>query len=123
MKKKVVTIKTDIKDAINKYLTFTKPLNKLRPKEIDLLSEMTYLFIKEKDNFKREEDLWKKVFDYDSKIIYKENLNIEDYTLQSLLSSLRKKKVIENNTIRSVYIPDLSDNEFLLVFKFILNEE
>jgi len=122
MKQKVITIKTDIKDAINKYLTFTKALNKLRPKEIDLISEMIYLFIKEKQNFKRKEDLWKKIFDYDSKVIYKENLKIEDYTLQSLLSSLRKKNVIVDNTIREVYIPDLSDSNFLLVFKFDINE-
>ena len=122
MKQKVITIKTDIKDAINKYLTFTKPFNKLRPKEIDLLSEMIYCFKKEIVNFKRKEDLWKKVFDYDSKMIYKENLRIEDYTLQSLLTSLRKKKVIVNNTIRDVYIPDLTDKEFLLVFKFEINE-
>lgn len=122
-RKKIISINTSLHDLFYYYLKFTKPLHNLRPKEISLLNEILYKNEIEKPNFKRNEDRWKKVFDYDSKLQYKEILKIEDYTLQNLLSSLRKKKVIVDNQISKYYIPQLDDdtNNFVLNFNFVLD--
>jgi len=116
--RKVITIKATVKEVIRNYLIFTKPLSKLRPKEIDLLTEILYFNHRETPNFKREDDRWKKVFDYESKMIYKKALDIEDYTLQNLLTGLRKKKVVENNQVKKAFIPDLSKDNLMLIFNF-----
>lgn len=116
---KTITFKEDEKTIIKSYLKFTKPIHRLSPKEIDLLTEIIYKYFQEKDNFKREADLWKKVFDYDSKMEYKEILDIQDPSMQNLLSSLRRKKVLNNNKVEESYIPKLDNKEFFLVYRWI----
>jgi len=116
---KIVNINTDLKNLFKHYLFITKPLNKLRPKEIDVLALLLYYNYLEIPNFKRNEDRWKRVFDYSTKLQIREELEIEDYTLQNVLSSLRKKKVIVNNVITDYYIPKIdATNNFQLVFNF-----
>lgn len=120
---KKVTIPSNRKLIYKQYLTITKPLNGLRPKEIDVLSLLLFYNYMEQDNFKREEDRWKRVFSYETKLKIKEELDIKDYTLQNILSSLRKKKAIINNKITSYYIPSIEGDNFKLVFEFKLNEQ
>lgn len=120
VKKKVVTIPTSLKNVLKQYLVITKPMNKLRPKEIDVMSLLLYYNILEKPNFVRDDDRWKKIFDYDTKLKIKEELEIEDYTLQNILSSLRKKGAIKDNKIQDYYIPDIDTKteNFMLIFNF-----
>lgn len=120
---KKVTIPSNRKLIYKQYLTITKPLNGLRPKEIDVLSLLLYYNHVEKENFKRDEDRWKRVFSYETKMKVKEELEIKDYTLQNILSSLRKKKAIINNQITNYFIPKIEDNTFRLVFEFSLANE
>jgi hypothetical protein len=120
---KKVTIPSSRKLIYKQYLTITKPLNGLRPKEIDVLSLLLYYNYKEQDNFKRDEDRWKRVFSYETKMKIKEELEIKDYTLQNILSSLRKKKAIINNQITNYFIPKIEDDTFKLVFEFNLSNE
>jgi hypothetical protein len=116
--RKIVSIETSLKNFFKYFLIFTKALNKLRPKEIDLLTEILYKNHLELNNFKYDSDRWNKVFSLDSKNEYKKNLEIEDYTLQNLLSSLRKKKVIKNNEVMDYYLPKISNNNFQLIYNF-----
>lgn len=124
MNQKVVKIKSDLKDLYKKYLTILKPLNKLRPKEIELMALLLYYNELEKPNFKHDADRWRKVFDYDTKVKIRDELGVEDYSIQNLLSSLRKKNAVIKedgvNTISRYYIPDISikDNKFHLIFTF-----
>lgn len=116
---KIININTDIKTVFKHYLFITKPLNKLRPKEIDVLSLLLYYNYLETPNFKRDEDRWRRVFDYSTKLLIREELQMEDYTLQNVLSSLRKKKVIKDNIIMDYYIPKVDPkNNFQLIFNF-----
>lgn len=126
VKKKVVTIPASLKDILKQWFVITKPMNKLRPKEIDVLSLLLYYNIMEKPNFVRDEDRWKKVFDYDTKMHIKEELDIEDYTLQNILSSLRRKGAISrDNVVDKFYIPpiDLDTKNFMLIFNFKVKED
>lgn len=116
---KLVKIPVTTKSLFKSYLSLTKPINKLGPKEIDVLSLILYYNHAEKPNFKREEDRWRKVFDYDTKMLIKEELEMKDYSLQNILSSLRRKKVIKNNVVMPYYIPDIDNSStFKLVFQF-----
>lgn len=121
IKKKVVTIPAPLKTILKQWFIITKPMNTLRPMEIDILSLLLYYNIMEKPNFVRDEDRWKKVFDYETKMKIKEELDIKDYTLQNILSSLRKKGAIsKDNVIAKYYIPPIEsdEDEFMLVFHF-----
>lgn len=116
---KLVKIPVTTKSLFKSYLSLTKPINKLGPKEIDVLSLILYYNHIEKPNFKRDEDRWRKVFDYDTKMLIKEELEMKDYSLQNILSSLRRKKVVKNNVVMPYYIPDIDNsNTFKLVFQF-----
>lgn len=116
---KLVKIPVTTKSLFKSYLSLTKPINKLGPKEIDVLSLILYYNHIEKPNFKRDEDRWRKVFDYDTKMLIKEELEMKDYSLQNILSSLRRKKVIKNNVVMPYYIPDIDNSStFKLVFQF-----
>lgn len=121
---KSVRIPSNRKKIFKQYLTITKPLNGLRPMEIEVVSVLLYTFLVERGNFKRVEDCWKKVFSYESKINVKEELNIKDYTLQNIFSALRRKKVIVNNQIADYYIPQITEEtkNFQVVFDFSLDE-
>ena len=116
---KTITFKQDEKTIIRSYLEFTKPIHKLTSKEMNFLTEILYKYSTEKENFKREEDLWKKVFDYDSKTEYKESLNIQDTSLQNMMSTLRKKNVIKDNRVQQSFIPDTSKDQLVLVYRWI----
>lgn len=116
---KLVKIPVTTKTLFKSYLSLTKPINKLGPKEIDVLSLILYYNHIEKPNFKRNEDRWRKVFDYDTKMLIKEELDMKDYSLQNILSSLRRKKVIRNNVVMPYYIPEIDNSDvFKLIFQF-----
>ena len=118
-KRKIIKIPVDKKSFFEYYLTFTKPLHKLSPKEISFLKEVLYKYHLEKDNFKKDEDLWKKVFDYDSKLEYAETLKVKQYSILNLMTSLRNKKIIVDNKINKNYLVDVNSfDNFLLTFKF-----
>lgn len=120
---KSVRIPSSRAKIFKQYLTITKPLNGLRPQEIEVVSLFLYYFIEEKENFKLIQDCWKKIFSYEIKSKVKTELNIPDYTLQNILSALRKKKVIVNNQIADYYIPKINKDtkNFQVIFDFSLD--
>lgn len=119
------TIKTGKKLFFKHWLNLIKPFHKLTKQEIDVMS----LFLYYHDKFKKETTnkrmLWKFVFDYETKMLIKKELNMEDQGLQNTLTKLRKKKVVINNTINAAYIPDLrkNDKSFKIVFNLLINGE
>lgn len=125
MGKKQANIKTDIKLFFKYWLNFTKPFHSLSDREINVVSLLLYyhhIFKKETTN---EKMLWKMLFDYDTKMLIKKELdNMKDPILQNILSSLRRKKVIVNNKLNQAYIPDIGkDNNFKIIFNFLINAE
>lgn len=126
MGKKQANIKTSKKLFFKHWLNFTKPFHKLTNKEIEVVSLLLYYHSKYREETNNNKILWKMIFDYDTKMLIKKELdNMKDQILQNLLSSLRKKKVIVNNKINPVYIPDLDkdSNNFKIIYNFIINGE
>jgi len=120
MAQKKITIPTTIDKVFKQYLTITKPLNQLTPKEIELLSHLLLMNHKEQDNFKSEDDKWLKIFSTKSRKQIIEDLNITDYDFNNMMTSLRKKKVIVNNQIQKYFIPQISEDGFQLTYEFKL---
>lgn len=121
--RKIVNVSSDLKSLFRHYLTITKHLNKLRPKEIDVLATILYYNEIEKPNFANEEDRWKKVMGYDGKLAVREALNMEEYNLNNLLTSLRKKGAIIDNKVSPYYIPKIEKDttDFQIIFNFHIN--
>lgn len=119
-----MNIKGDLKTVIRNYLLLTQPINKLEKREIKVLSLLMYYYFLEKPNFKREEDLWKKVFDYDTKMDIKIELDIPDSNFQNVLSNLRRKKALIGRKIHEHFLPniDTSTNSFKISYNFQIND-
>lgn len=120
-------INTDLKGLMKYWLQFTQPFHNLTNQQQDVLSLLLYHYFKLKKDVKNDKLLWKMVFDYDTKSKIKKELNdLPDYTLQNILSTLRKKNVIKNNKIINTYIPkieSLKENKYALIYVFNIKDE
>lgn len=117
---KVANINITIKDLFKKWLQITRLFHKLTNQEIDVLALLLYYHYQYKKDITNDKILWKVLFDYDTKHLIKEELGIKDQGIQNVLTSLRKKNIINDNKIVQTYIPNIeskSDN-FKIIFNF-----
>ena len=128
MNKKQVVIKSNRKSFFRYWMTLTKPFHKLRPKEQELLASFIYYFYEYKVKINDDRLAWKMVFDYDTKLLIKSDLNdMKDSVLQNLMTSLRKSKALVTDgyeKVNSAYIPkiDIDAKRFDLTFTILINE-
>ena len=119
------TINTDIKGVIGYWLKFTKPIHKMTSQEQQILSSFLYYYLKFRNDLKEESITWKMTFDYETRLKVKLDTGVKDYTLQNILTRLRKKNIItRDNKIRKAYIPNINidSKKFQLVYNFNINE-
>lgn len=118
--KKVANINISLKDLFSKWLEVTSFLHKLTNQQKEVLSLFLYYHYKYKSEITNETILWKVLFDYDTKMLIKEELNMKDAGFQNVLTKLRKKNIIHNNRISKLYIPEITkeSNRFQIVFNF-----
>lgn len=125
MNNKIANINITIKDLFRRWLQIIKIFHNLTSQEIDVLALLLYYHYKYKQEITNDKILWKIIFDYDTKHLIKEELNIKDQGIQNVLSNLRIKNVIDDGKIRSNYIPEIenkSDN-FKIIFNFNIVRE
>ncbi len=123
---KQANINIKLKNLFFKWLEITKPLHKLTQQEQDVLALLLYYHYKTKHETTNEKILWKIVFDYDTKMKIKEDLDMKDSALQTVLTKLRKKKIIIDNKISPIFIPslELNSKNFKMIYNFnIINDE
>lgn len=119
---KMAQFNIDFRRLLEYYLKLTKPMHKLRDREIALVVAILMMYYTELANFSRKSDVWKKIFDYDSKIAIMEELNIANLQVfNNHLTALRKKGVIKNNEIVPYYIPVTDMNSDIFELRFIFN--
>lgn len=119
---KVANINVKVKDFFYKWIDFTKPFHKLNPQQSKLLALLLYHHFRLSKEITNNKILWKQVFDYDTKLLVCEDMNIQSAALENLLSKLRKKNIIINNQITPNFIPSINrkTKEFKLTFNFRL---
>ena len=68
--------------------------------------------------------LGKFVFDYDTKLKIREEIEMSNPVFQNILTSLRKKKVLKENRIAPYYLLGIKeeDEAFELIFRFNLKK-
>lgn len=117
---KVASLNVKLKDLFRKWLEITKPFHKLSNQHQDILALLLYHHYVLKREITNEKILWKMVFDYDTKLKIKQELDIKDNLLQNVLSKLRNKKVITDGKISPVYIPNLKQKSknFRILYNF-----
>lgn len=122
---KVANINVKIKDFFFKWIDFTRPFHKLNKQQSSVLALLLYHHYRLGKEITNNRILWKEVFDYDTKILIHEELNIQLSSLENLLSRLRKKNIIVNNRITPHYIPEIDKKtkEFKLVFNFKITHD
>ena len=124
MNQRQALIRTTRKNFFKHWLSLTKPFHKLRPQEQDVLALLLYYYFEYKKDIKRDDLVWKMVFDYDTKMLMKEDLSgMKDVIFQNTLSSLRKKEVVKDKQVNPSFIPNITKdaNNFNLIFKFEIN--
>lgn len=122
---KIATIPITRNKLFYRWLELTKPFHKLSEQPIVVLSWLLYYYDKYKTTTKDEDLAWKLTFDYDTKMLIKEDMGIKDQTLQNVFTKLRKSNIIKDNKIMSNYIPNLTEDakEFKLIFNFKIIDE
>lgn len=105
---KTATLNVKIKNFFLKYIEFLQPFHKLQKQQYTVVALLLYHHYNYKKEITNNKILWKTVFDYDTKILIAEDLEISMQAIENILTSLRKKKVIINKEISSLYIPQLS---------------
>lgn len=122
--KKVAVFKTNRLSCVKQFLHVTRHMNKLTVQEINVTSLIINEYLNNKKNFRRENDLWKHVFDYDTKLKIREELKMGNPVFQNILTALRKKNVVKDNRVIPLFIPNIepTDEGFELVFRYIFQE-
>lgn len=100
------------------YLELIKifhPFNKLRPRELDVLSELMRLNNEYQNLAYR--DRWKLILHYESRQAIKAKFNISDAVFNNTLSALRKKGLLVDNKVPEDYLLTIG-KEFDFRIKF-----
>jgi hypothetical protein len=116
----VIKINTSGRKYFRQALEIIKtlpPLNRLRNKELDVLSEL--LYFNDKYSNIPQELRWKIVFDYDTKMEMIKYLGIKDIDMYNIITSLRKKGIIKGRTIEHTFGLTLANTD--IHFNFIMD--
>lgn len=122
---KIANINTTVKNLFFKWLDITKPFHKLTKQQQEVLGLILYYNHIYKREVPNDKLRWKLVFNYDTRMLIKEELSLKDGVFQNILTKLRKKTIIKNNIVLPTYIPniDLDSNVFKVIFNFKIIQE
>ena len=96
-----------IKNFFFRYIEFLQPFHKLQKQQYTVVALLLYYHYQFSKEITNNKILWKTVFDYDTKILITDELDITLQGLENIYTKLRKAKVIIDNEISSVYIPKI----------------
>lgn len=123
---KVADLNIKIKDFFFEWLYLTKHFSKLTKGELNVAALLLYHHYRLQKEITNPSLLWKMVFDYDTKLLIREELGINDSSFQNRLTHLRNKNVIINNRINELFIPNLEQghDNFKVLFNYnIIHDE
>lgn len=117
---KTANLNVSLKQLFSRWLDITKAFHKLNNQEQEVLALLLYYHYILKKDITNTKILWKMVFDYDTKLKIKEELDMNDSIFQNNLTKLRKKNIIINNEVNPYFIPDLTvdSTNFKVIFNF-----
>jgi|TARA_R110000822_G_scaffold73853_3_gene177565 hypothetical protein len=123
---KQANINITLKNLFLKWLDITSFFHNLTSQQKKVLALFLYYHYKYKQEITNEKILWKLVFDYETKLLIEQELNLKNAGLRNILTVLRKRNIInERNEITPAYIPELGtgSKEFKVIFNFNIIHE
>lgn len=117
----VQTLNVDERQFFKVWLTLMQPFLKLRDQEIKVLAALLYYRHNIQEEVKNKAIIDELLFNTKTRRRIKDELELESYSFNNILSSLRKRKLILNNSLNSKIIPNIEtgfDN-----FKLVYNVE
>lgn len=123
---KIANINTTVKKFFRDWLIMTKTFHKLSKQQIDILALFLYEHYQLKKEVTNEKILNKILFDYDTKMKIKEEIDTTDASLQNTMTVFRKKGIIVEGKLSKLFIPkiEIGSNNFKLIYNFnIIDEE
>lgn len=117
---RVANINIRLKDMFFKWMEITRPFHKLTPQQQSVLALFLYYHYEYQKDITNRKILWKTVFDYDTKLLIKEELGLKDPGFQNIMYLFRKQGFIKDGEISSFFIPNLTKGakDFKIIFNF-----
>lgn len=117
----VQTLNVDERQFFVVWLTLLQPFLGLREQEKKVLAALLYYRHSIGQQVKNKAITDELLFNTKTRKKIKDELDIESYSFNNILSSLRKKKLIVNNSLNNKIIPKVEDN--FTNFKLVYNVE
>lgn len=114
----VQTLKVNEKQFFKVWLTLLQPFLKLREQELNVLAVLLYYRYRIEDQVKSKTIVDELLFNTKTRKEIKRELGIEGYSFNNILTSLRKKKLIVDNSLNSKIVPKVEPgfDNFKLVY-------
>lgn len=114
----VQTLKVDERKFFVMWLMLLQPFLKLRDQERQVLASLLYYRHTIEQQVKNKSIIDELLFNTKTRKKIREELDIESYSFNNILSSLRKKKLIVNNSLNTKVIPKVQQDfeNFKLVY-------
>lgn len=122
----VIRIPASLKSNFFKYwFKFLKPYHNLTDREIDVIASFVRYRYDLSKVISDPEILDRETMGEVTKRKIREECNLSPQHFQSIMSKLKKSKVVENNKINPRFIPNIIDgeNNFTLLLSFELKDE
>lgn len=116
-----LTIPVNKRDFFKAYVEILQPFIKVRNREGEVFAELLYQCYLRR-NVENKKDMFKLVFDYDTREQIQEQLSISSAVFRNTLSALRKKRLIIDNTIPNHHLME-PDEEMKLTFRFLIQND
>ena len=120
-------LKVNLREAFKWWLEFTRPFNKLTNLELELVALLLYHRHMIYREFGSEIYIKKILFGTEMRKQLKEDLGCKTQILINLLSNLRKKGIITNDSIKKGFIPkiekDYEGSTFRIIFELKISDD
>jgi peroxiredoxin len=115
----IINVETTEDKYFRQALELLKPLppfNKLRPKVLDILAQLLYF----NNKYKHIEKVirFKILFDYETKVLMRNNVNMDEASFNNILSELRRVNIIDKKGLVSDFGIDPDKDSGNIIFKF-----
>lgn len=117
----VQNLKTKENNFFKIWLMILQPFLSLRKQEINVLSKLLYFRYSISKDVKNKAIVDELLFNTKTRNKIRKELEMESYAFNNVLSSLRKKKIILNNSINNKVIPIVEED--FKNFKLVYNIE
>lgn len=103
------------------WVNILQPIIKVRPKEVEFLATLLECRNTISKMVSNDDEIDTLLFSTIKRKEMREKLNMDEFAFNTLLLSLRKKKIITKNKINKKLIPVISDDMETFTLKFKLN--